>query len=238
MSLRSDACVAYAIGELGTGSQGLEHGERLLNGLTGLHGVSGTPQDVGEPAKRVAFLTRVAEITEARDRTPERIERFVCLVGEVALVRPPLQQFREFTLRQRVGVLERPSILGSRLTVGAQGGCAFGSGGGITQNSWAVSGGVGVMREPFDIRRAPRGIRQGSKRPAVEGETAIRRERLLHGDPRELVAERDAVGRVPEHPGCQALVERIHVFCGKRLEQPEFGPWTCDGDRFQQGRRT
>ena len=91
-----------------------------------------------------------------------------------------------------------------------------------------------MVREPREVRGRAAGAPQRRQRRPVQLEPAMRVDRLLDREPRELVPERDSLGLEPEHPGGEALVERADGFAGDRLQQPQLGARRHDRDRIEE----
>ena len=168
----------------------------------------------------------------ALDLTREGFDRLVRLVGQIALVGAALEQLRPLLWREAVGEPERPLVLRGSLAVRTQGGCARAGLGREAKHGGAVSGGFGVVREPLYIGSPGWGFRQRVQRLPVELEPPDRRERCLHGEPRELVPERHTARAVRKHPGRQAFVEITDNLSGERLEQPELDVRGRDRNRL------
>ena len=108
---------------------------------------------------------------------------------------------------------------------------ALAGGRGVAEDRLDVAGRLRVVGEPGQV-----GIRRGGQRgqrSAMEPPALERRERLLDGHARDLVAERDRVAVGAQHPGRQAGVEGIWLV-GQRFEQPQLGPLRHDRDRVEQ----
>ena len=71
----------------------------------------------------------------------------------------------------------------------------------------------------------------------MQPDPAVRRQRVLDGHPRDLVAKADRVALGPQHPGRQARVERRQIALRQRLQQPQLRAPRNDGDDVQQGER-
>jgi hypothetical protein len=68
----------------------------------------------------------------------------------------------------------------------------------------------------------------------VQVEVAVRRQRLLDREPRELVPERDRARGGREHSGGEALLEPVDRVAGERCEEPELGLRGDDCDGVEQ----
>ena len=90
-----------------------------------LFALAWAPENAAEPAECRAFPRSVTEFPVTVDRGPQRPKRLVGRVGEIALVRVSLQQACSLLERQLVCEAERPTVLGGRLAVGSEGGCAL-----------------------------------------------------------------------------------------------------------------
>ena len=78
--------------------------------------------------------------------------------------------------------------------------CAFGRRRCELQNRVTVAGRVGVMRESRQIRSARGWVGERLERLAMELDLAGGRDRVLDGEPPELVPERDPGRLGREHP--------------------------------------
>ena len=75
----------------------------------------------------------------------------VALVGQVALVRPLLEQVGPLRQRQAVTELEHPCVLGRGLAVGAHRGGPPGLGEGKPYDGLGVTGGFGVVSQAGEL---------------------------------------------------------------------------------------
>ena len=111
--------VAVGHGELTSGGQRLEHFERLVRfALRGLF-VTEKPLEPRQPAVCIALPKSIAAQPVFLERLTPRLDRFADLVGQVALVRAPLEQ-RGATFRwKRLGFAKRPGELLRSLAMSA-----------------------------------------------------------------------------------------------------------------------
>ncbi len=72
-----------------------------------------------------------------------------------------------------------------------------------------------MMREPGEVGGAARRVRERAKRLAVQLEPAVRRERLLDGEPGKLVPESHATGDGCEHAGRETFFEPVDSIVGE-----------------------
>ena len=89
------------------------------------------------------------------------------------------------------------------------------------------------MREPCQIRRCARMSDEPGDRPAVQIDASVRRKRILNGNARELMSERDASGPMREHPGGKAFVQPVARIACERLEEPELAVLRHHRDRLE-----
>src|SRR5262249_58270790 len=68
----------------------------------------------------------------------------------------------------------------------------------------------------------------------VELDPAVRRQRLLDGERRELVAERNGLVGRGEHPRGEAGLQLVEEVARNPLEEPELGLRRGDGDDVQR----
>ena len=74
----------------------------------------------------------------------------------------------------------------------------------------------------------------------MQADPAIRRQRLLQCQPRQLVPEGDAALSGDDHPRGDALLEMLDLVWGKRVQQRDVGVRRRDGNRLEEplrGRR-
>ena len=69
----------------------------------------------------------------------------------------------------------------------------------------------------------------------MDGERAVRSDRLLDGKPRKLVAEDDPRRLRPEHARGEALLQFVRRPVEERLQQPELRLRRDERNRFEQG---
>jgi hypothetical protein len=232
--------------EVGVGPRELaarRQGREQLDGIPGaalrLHGSSGTPQEVGEPAQRFAFLELVAEGTAMLERLLERRDPLVVLIGQVAAAGLPLEQLGELPSRKPLAETQGAGVLRSCLAVGAERRGALRRSGGVAKDRLHVAGGLRVVCEPGEVACAVRRFSEGRERSAVELGSPGRSERLLDGYSGELVAEGDAALTGHEHARHETFVQMLEALLAERLQEPELGLRRYDGDGLEQsgGRR-
>jgi hypothetical protein len=88
--------VAVRHGELPSRWQPFEQRHGSPAGLLGFRHPAGAPEDLGEPAQRIAFLSTVTDLAVPLQRVLSRLDRLEALIGEIALARPPLEQLGPF----------------------------------------------------------------------------------------------------------------------------------------------
>ena len=137
------------------------------------------------------------------------LDRLVGLVGDVALVRAPLEQRGARGGRQAVGEAQGARVLRRGLAVGA------GARRRARPRRARSAARPRRRRRPRRGRRAAPGRRgsapsAASARAPVQRRPPVRGERLLDRDARELVPERHAGAGRAEHAARQALLEVLH----------------------------
>ena len=80
-------------------------------------------------------------------------------------------------------------------------GCLGGRSRSVREHRLTVSRCFGMVCEPAQVRLAQRRLRERGERAPVQRECLVRRDRLLHDEPRKLVPERDRIVLRPEHAG-------------------------------------
>ena len=78
------------------------------------------------------------------------------------------------------------------------------------------------------------GLRQGINRGAMKYEAAVRRDRVLYRQARQLVAERDVRRACDQHAAGQAFIDSVSQLAGERLQEPRLDLAGNDGGRVQQ----
>ena len=167
-----------------------------------------TPQDVRDPCQGRAFRPRVAERAIALGSGAERVDGLVDLVGQVALVRVPLEEGRTLVERKILRMGERASILCRRLSVRPNRRCVCTCKRSEPQHGVGVARRVRVVREPRRVRHACRRLGERCERVAMEGQPTPRLYRFLDREPGELVTKGDrARPRFDQHPRAQTFLE-------------------------------
>ena len=224
--------------ELTTRRQRLEERNCFLSGPLRLRRSAGTPQDVGQPAERLSLLLPLTERAPKPQLLLSGFDRLVYVVGQVALDRPQMEQIRAPRRREICSEPECARILRGGLAVGTERRGAGGRGGRVADDCVGVAGGVGVMGEPRQVRRAgrrivpapraPPGGAPASDRGATESSTARRASSCRNSMP-------TAFDR--SMPEVEAVVEAVQRLSGDRLEQPELGLRRDDRDRLEDSLR-
>ena len=70
--------------------------------LLGFRHPAGAPEDLREPAQRIALSARLAGLAVVLQRTLGRLDRVDALIGDVARVRPPVEKIGPLFRRKRV----------------------------------------------------------------------------------------------------------------------------------------
>ena len=100
-----------------------------------------------------------------------------------------------------------------------------------------VTGRLGVVREPRELGRAAGWVGERRERLLMKSDPPVRRQRLLNGEARELVAECHTCRGGREHAGGQAFVELVDDIRCERLEEPELDRGRHDRRRLEQRAR-
>jgi hypothetical protein len=95
------ACGNVGVGhrELASRRETLEQHGRLAGSPKGFLVPARADQDVGEPGERHTFFETLSELTAARERLLDRLDRSVVPVGDIALSRAALEQLGPFVQR-------------------------------------------------------------------------------------------------------------------------------------------
>ena len=99
----------------------LKGGYRPPSRLVGVGGASRTPEDVCKPEQRVSLTKGVAHVAKRCGSALERVEGFLLLVGEIALVRVLVQQLRMLTRFEACRESQRASVLRCRFAMSTDG---------------------------------------------------------------------------------------------------------------------
>ena len=137
--------------ELAARRQGLEQSPRVPAGTIRFGDAAGTPEELREPAKRIAFTELVAHLATAFDGFFESCDALVVLVGDQALAGAPLEEVGAFRGGQAIAEAQRAGVLGCGLAVSAQGGRVLGRRDGEAQNGGGVARLLRMVCEPRRI---------------------------------------------------------------------------------------
>ena len=228
---------AVRAGELGTGRSLLEHAHRIADGVEPPHG-------------RARCSPAAAPVAAARGPPARRRRGGGGLRSPHRSRRPPLSACRTDRRARRtaraaqrapagsmpLGEPQRPPVVVLRLARRAALRRPLARRRRVAEHGRPVARRLCVMGEPDVIGRAERRIGERGERPAVQRDRPVGRKRRLDGQPGELVTEEDAVGLGAQHPGAQALIERLERAVGQRLEQPHLGALRHDRDGVQEAR--
>ena len=165
----------------------------------------------------------------------KRADRLLQFVGQVALLRVLLQQIQAHPRRAALRVAKGAPVLRRCLTVGPDGRGPGGRLGGDPQDGVPVTGLIGMMRDPSEIRPPHRWVLQRAHCEPVHEDSPIRRDGRIDGQPFELVAEGEGAPAVrAERTGGDALLERPAERPDECLEQPELGAGGGERERLEQ----
>lgn len=212
----------------------LQAGDGLPADLLGLLRAAEEAIEARERAQAVTLGSPVREPSALHERALLRRDRVFQLTREIALVGATLEQRCPLLSGEGGGKSERSLVMGSCLPVRTQRRGALGRWGRPTQHRPGVSGARRVVRQPVQVgarRRDSVQLRQGG---TMQSQLPVGCERLLDGQPSELVPERHALRPGLEHSRRQALLEIPHDIGGDCLQQPKLGMRRDDGDRLEQ----
>ena len=167
-------------------------------------------RDTRHVGERRSLAQGHAQLRPDVERLPTRRERVLVLRGHVALVRVQPQELGAFRGRQAAGEPQRARVLGGGLAVRADRRCAGSGRRRELEHRVGVARRLCVMREPREVGAWPP-VRSSSAASVARWRASFRSgaARLLDGEPRELVAERDASrSRSTSIPDGEAFVER------------------------------
>jgi hypothetical protein len=162
-----------------------------------------------------------------------RADRLVELGAEATLFDAAVQQGRPEVRRQPAGAVQRAGVLRGGLAVRARRRGSLGRPGGPLEHTARVIRGVGMVREPREVGVVATARGQGLDRGAMEGEAAVRGDRVLDREPGQLVAERDVRPPRDQHPRREALVNAILDRTGHPRKQPRLDLTRHDRDRLE-----
>ena len=223
--------------ELVSGRKPLEQSHGLLAGLHRLGYSTGTPENRRESAQRVPLTTPVAKPSVALDGALLRLDGLVRLVGQVALERAALEQLGPRLQRLLVREPERPRVLGGGLDGARR---AKRPEPPLPARTRAPPPGHPPPRRGARAARARerRWVgRRAPRAPLMKSDPPVRRQRLLDGKARKLVAECDPRRGDREHAGGQAFVQLVDDIRCERLEEPELDRGRHDRRRLEQRAR-
>ena len=189
-----------------------------------------------EPAQRLALGQTIAALPMQLERIALGLDRRIELTTEIALQRQTLQKLGP-ELRGGAPRPQRPRVLGGRLPMGADGPRAPRRSGRVPQHRTDVLRRLRVVGEARQIRRPGRGRGKRREHRAMQRQPAVRRQRLLDDQPRQLVPERHPDRGWDEHPSGYAPLELAQALERDRLQQPELDLRGDDRDRLKQAHR-
>ena len=214
--------------------EGLKERDRGERALLGLARPASAPDRLRQRAKQVALLAPIACHAVVGEPALKRDNRVLVQTGQEAFTPMGLEDVGPLVRRHPIGEAQRPGVLSGRLAVRAQHCCARRGCRRVPAYRIRVAGRLGMVREPGEIASAVRRGQQARERAPVQSHLPVRRERLLHREPGQFVAERDRVAGGLEHPRGQALLEACRRDLCQRLQQPDFGRLRDDRDRVDQ----
>ena len=223
--------------ELAARRRDAEPPDRLVAHLGRLLRAAQEAVQARQGAQAVALEERVAEGAAQGEGALLRGDRRVELAGQEALVGAALEQPGLLGGREVVGKAQSARVLGGGLAMGAERRRALGGRRREAQHGRPVPGHVGVVGDAGRVPRAARARRKRRGRAAMERHPAMGRQRLLDGQARQLVAERDAVGLRGDHARGQALLQMVELVGRERLQEPDLGLRRRDRDRLEQAAR-
>ncbi|HEY1275473.1 MAG TPA: hypothetical protein VGF25_11200 [Thermoleophilaceae bacterium] len=171
----------------------------------------------------VALAEPVALPAALGERAPTGLDGLRDANCEVALVGAALQELRAALGGETAGEAQRAGELLRRLAVGPDRGGAVARRRRVPEDRLGVAGGLRMVCEPRGLGAAARRLSERGEGRPVERHAPVRRNRVLHRHPRDLVAERDGVAVGLQHARGEAGLEQWELVGGERLEQPHLG---------------
>ena len=177
-------------GQLRPRFEAFEHLHRLAARALRRGDAAGTPVHLRQRAERHRLAAAISELAMACERALLRGHRVVHPIREVALVRMPLEQVGELGRIEARGEPQGALVLGCGFAVRALQSRSLPCGRRMLQHCACVAGRLGVVGELSRVRRRTVGrIAQRLEDAAVQQDAAVRSDRLLDGEPGELVTE-------------------------------------------------
>ena len=191
------------------------------------------PEIGGQPGHHRALPLDGADVVPQRHRPLGGIDGLGGLPDAVVLLGEPFPELGRSGGVQVTTDRQRPLVVHARLAVRAEPGRLRGGNRRVDQHGFPVTGLVGVVGQARRVGAGPGG--QPGPHPRVQSGPAPGRDRLLDGEPGELVPEPDALAVDEQQPGPQQLFD----VTGKQVEQMQLGPVGHDGRDVERlaGRR-
>ena len=174
-------------------------------------------QREGQVAQRVALAQTVTGLTPQRQRPLAGVDGVLQPVEQHQLVGKPVIQPGGHSRVGFGGEPQGPLELRGRLPVRGQLGRPARGARRIAQHRRPVARGLGVKRHPGVVVTSQR--TKSSQDPGVDGAAAVRRDRLFHREPRDLMAEPQPPAILGEQPGREDLIDGRRRARRDRLQQ-------------------
>jgi hypothetical protein len=185
-----------------------------------LSGAAGAVKPTRQRAERVCLPATVAERPVALECSPDVGDRLLVQGRHEALVRAAFEKRAALARVEPVSEAKRPPVLSGRLTVRAEGRGPLGRGRRELEHRRAVTGCLGVMRQPRRVGTAFAGAPHCGENLPMQRYTAVRGDRVLDCQPCQLVTERHGPIHRTQHSRGEALVEMVDLRAQQLLEQP------------------
>src|SRR5262249_46218593 len=148
---RDEAEVGVRRSQLATRRPSLEQRDPLPSGALGLGCAAGTLEELGQDAKYVTLLHRVAVDAMALRGGLDGGDAFVVLVGHIAGSRLPLEQVGSLGWAQALAEPKRPGLLGGGFAVRSDRRGTVAGFGREPKHGLTVARTLGVVREPREV---------------------------------------------------------------------------------------
>ena len=222
-------------GQLAPRFEAFEHVHRLAARALGLGDAAGTPDHLRQRAERHGFAAAIPELAMAGQRALLRGHRVIHAIREIALVCMPFEEIGELGRAEARGEPQGALVLGSGFAVRALQRRPLPGGRRVLQHRARVAGRFGVIGELRRVRHRPFGrIAQRLEDAAVQQHAPVRSDRLLDGEPGELVAERHRAALASQHAGREAGVEVHDLVRHDLVEHPHLDVRRDDGHHLER----
>ena len=188
----------------------------------------------GQLADRRALLQAIAERAVHVRRRPERGNRLIRLVGQIALARVPLQERRSLRRGEPVRVAERSAVLAGGLPVRAERGRLLSGARSESQHRRGIPRRVGVVRESRQIVLIGGPCLELCECGPVQLDPNCERHRILDRQARELVSEGQHAVLGCQHSGGEGVGEQVRRGMCKRFEQAGVSAGREDGQGVEE----